>query len=203
MKDADLQMLTMGLEPVPWEEFAEVVSQAGEYQFQAIEQRTCSEQVLGTGEPPGPDSLVGATLVVRSHTVVTALKMVSYGWNAPGATGRMMCLLGKALPEGSQLDLIVSTQRVTQVLSSCADILSKGWDIDQYCQDPEWKELMTLWKNRQLHASVREVDEDGLDADNGPFLKLSLDEAIQAVRDTMEGGDIIPEEPKESEDSGQ
>jgi hypothetical protein len=129
--------------------------------------------------------------------------MVSYGWNAPGATGRMICLLARALPEGSQLDLIVSTPIVTQVLSSSADVLSKGWDIDQYCQDPEWKELMTLWKDRQLHAYVRGVDEDGLDADNSPFLKLSLDEAIQAVRDTMAGGDTIPEEPKESEDSGQ
>jgi hypothetical protein len=84
MRDADLQMLSMGLEPVPWDDFAEAVNQTGEYQFQAVEQRTCSEQVLQTGEPPGPDSLVGATLFVRSHTIVTALKMVIYRWNAPG-----------------------------------------------------------------------------------------------------------------------
>jgi hypothetical protein len=44
---------------------------------------------------------------------------------------------------------------------------------------------MVLWKNRQLHAVVRKVDEDGLDADNSPFLKLSLDEAIQAAKDTL------------------
>jgi hypothetical protein len=31
MKDADLQMLSMGLEPVPWEELAEVISQTREY----------------------------------------------------------------------------------------------------------------------------------------------------------------------------
>jgi hypothetical protein len=52
------------------------------------------------------------------------------------------------------------------------DSLSKDWDIDAYCQDPEWKDVMVLWKSRQLHASVREV-EDGLDAENSPFLKLS------------------------------
>jgi hypothetical protein len=36
------------------------------------------------------------------------------------------------------------------------------------------------------HAAVREVDEDGLDAENSPFLKLSVQEAIQAVRDGEE-----------------
>jgi hypothetical protein len=41
MRDADLQMLSMGLEPVPWEEFAEAIRQTEEDQFQAIEQRTC------------------------------------------------------------------------------------------------------------------------------------------------------------------
>jgi hypothetical protein len=72
IRDADLQMLSMGLEPVPWDQFAEAVSQTGEDHFQAIEQRASSEQVLETGEPPGPHSMVGATLVVRSHTIVTA-----------------------------------------------------------------------------------------------------------------------------------
>jgi hypothetical protein len=47
------------------------------------------------------------------------------------------------------------------------------------------------------------VDEEGMDADNGPFLKLSLQEAIQAVRDSLEGEETVEERPKESEDSGQ
>jgi hypothetical protein len=93
MKDADLQMLTMGLEPVPWDHFADAIAHTGEYQFQAVEQRTCSEQVMQTGELPGPGSLVGATLVVRSHTIITALKMVGYGWNAPGPTAKMLSLM--------------------------------------------------------------------------------------------------------------
>jgi hypothetical protein len=62
---------------------------------------------------------------------------------------------------------------------------------------------MVLWKNRQLHAVVRKVDAEGLDADNSPFLKLSLEEAIQAVRDTMEGGETIPEKTGEPEGSEQ
>jgi hypothetical protein len=47
------------------------------------------------------------------------------------------------------------------------------------------------------------VDEEGLDADNAPFLKLSLQEAIQAVRDSLEGEETAEEHPKESEDSEQ
>jgi hypothetical protein len=43
MKDADLQMLSMGLEPYPWEQFAEEIRKTGADEFQAIEQRTCSE----------------------------------------------------------------------------------------------------------------------------------------------------------------
>jgi hypothetical protein len=203
MKDADLQMLNMGLEPYPWDQFAEEVREAGEGEFQAIEQRTCSEEVLQTGEPPGPGSLVGATLVVRFRTIVTALNMASWGWNASEAMARMLCRMAEALPEGAQLDLIVSTDAVLAALGACADILTKGWDIDQYFQCREWKELMLLWKNRQLRAVVRKVDEDGLDADNSPFLKLSLDEARQTVSDVMNGGETIPGDERELEGSDQ
>jgi hypothetical protein len=129
--------------------------------------------------------------------------MVSYGWNASEATARMLSRMAEALPEGAHLDLIVSTEIVLAVLGTCADILTKGWDMDQYCQVQEWKELMILWKNRQLHAVVRKVDEDGLDPYNSPFLKLSMDEAIQTVKDTLEGRETIPEETRESEDSRQ
>jgi hypothetical protein len=46
MTDADLQMLTMGLEPYPWDQFADAVEQSREGKFHAIEQRACTEQVL-------------------------------------------------------------------------------------------------------------------------------------------------------------
>jgi hypothetical protein len=49
----------------------------------------------------------------------------------------------------------------------------------------------------------RAVDEEGLDADNGPVLKLSLQEAIQAARDSLDGEETVEERPKESGDSEQ
>jgi hypothetical protein len=45
---------------------------------------------------------------------------------------------------------------------------------------------MVQWRDRHLHAAVREVDEHGLDSENSPFLKLALLEAIQAVKDGLE-----------------
>jgi hypothetical protein len=185
MRDADLQMLSMGLEPVPWDEFADAIQQSAEDQFQAIEQRACTEEVLQQEEPPGPNSLVGATLIVRSKTIIAALRMASHGWNASGATARMMCLMAEALPEGAQLDMIVSTPIVLQAFGTCADILRNGRDIDQYCQDPEWKELVLLWRSKHLHAIVRKVDEDGMDEDNSPFLKLAIEAAIHNNNNTF------------------
>jgi hypothetical protein len=114
----------------------------------------------------------------------------------------MLCMMAESLPVGAQLDLIVSTKIVLQALGTCADILFKGWDIDTYCQDPEWKDVMVQWKNKQLHALVREVDEDGLDADSSPFLKLSLEEAIQATRDGIDE-EHVPVEMKGPEGSDQ
>jgi hypothetical protein len=99
--------------------------------------------------------------------------------------------------------MIVSTPIVLQALGSCADILMKGMDIDQFCQDQEWKEMMLTWKDKHLRDMVREVDEEGLDADNAPFLKLSLEEAILAVKDVLEGLETVPEDPQVSEDSEQ
>jgi hypothetical protein len=53
MKEADLQMLSMGLEPVPWEHFEGAIELTGEDQFQAIEQRASEEKVYGSEEEPG------------------------------------------------------------------------------------------------------------------------------------------------------
>jgi hypothetical protein len=188
MSDADLQMLTMGLEPCPWEEFVEDISRTQEWKFQGIEQRACEEEVRQTGDPPNPDSLVGATLVVRSHTTIAVLNMVSHCRDASQATASMPYHMAEALPEGAQLDLIISTDMVLAALGACADILTKGWDMEQYCQVQAWRDSMVLWKDRRLNAVVRKVDEDGLDAENSPFLKLSMDEAIHTVRHTLEGG---------------
>jgi hypothetical protein len=203
MTDADVPMLTMGLEPYPWEQFAEVIKGTQEWKFQAIEQRACTEHVHQMGVPPKPDSLVGAVLVIRSHAVVTVLKIVSYCGNASEDTALMLCRMAEALPERAQVDLIVSTDAVLAALGACADIMTKGWDADYYCRVQEWKNLMALWKDRQLNAVVRKVDEEGLDEGNSPFLKLALEEAIYAVRYTEEGGEIVLEDQEEFEGSEQ
>jgi hypothetical protein len=111
--------------------------------------------------------------------------------------------MAEALPEGAHLDLIVSTNVVLAALGACADILTKGWDMEYYCQVQDWRNLMVLWKNKRLHAIVRKVDEDGLDADNSPVLKLPMDEAIHMVRHTMEGCATVPVDGEEPEGSEQ
>jgi hypothetical protein len=196
MSDADTQMLTMGLEPYPWEEFAGAIGQSREWKFQAIEQRACEEQVMQQNVPPGPDSLVGATLMVRSHTIIAVLNMVSHCRDASQATAIMLCQMAEALQEGAHVDPIISTDGVLAALGTCAD-------MEYYCQVQEWRDLMVPWKDKRLHAIVRKVDEDGLDADNSPFLKLSMDEAIRTVRHTMEGGATIPVDGEEREGSEQ
>jgi hypothetical protein len=94
----------------------------------------------------------------------------------------------------------IVTPVVLQALGRCADGLSRDWDIDTYCQDAEWKEVIVQWKSRQLHAAARQVDEDGLDAENSPFLKLSVQEEIQAVRDGEEEV-TVPVETEGSEET--
>jgi hypothetical protein len=84
MREADLQMLSMALEPVPWGHFARTIEETGEDQFQAIEQRASEEKVYELEEEPEPNSLIGAVLVVRSGTVITALKMISHGVKCSG-----------------------------------------------------------------------------------------------------------------------
>jgi hypothetical protein len=153
--------------------------------------------------PPEMMSLVGATLVIRSRTIVTALNMVSGKENASQATARMLYKMAAALRVGAHLDMIVSTDAVLMALGACADILTKGWDIDFYCQDPEWKNLMLTWKNKQLRAVCRKVDEEGLDAENIPFLKLAIEEVRQTVTDAVQGGEIVLEEELEPESSDQ
>jgi hypothetical protein len=74
-------------------------------------------------------------------------------------------------------------------LKRCADIVSHGWDEDQYCHHEGWKEVMTVWKDRQIQATIREFDEEGADSENGPFQGLALRDAIQAVRDGMQERD--------------
>jgi hypothetical protein len=124
MKEADIQMLHLGLEPYPWDQFAEEVAKTGETEFQVIEQRGSAEEVFRANLPLEMNSIIGATLVVRSRTIVTTLKMVSDLGSAPQATARMFSMLAVSLPEGAQVDLIISSDAVLAALGACADILS-------------------------------------------------------------------------------
>jgi hypothetical protein len=146
MNEADREMLRLGLEPYPWDQFAEEIAKTGETEFQAIEQRGNAGEVFRGHCPQGAETIVGATLVIRFRTIVTSLNMVSDLQNAPQATARMLFKMADALPVGAQLDLIVSSDAVLIALGACADILTKGLDIDFYCQDPEWNNMMKTWK---------------------------------------------------------
>jgi hypothetical protein len=152
----------------------EKIAKTGETEFQAIEQRASTEDVYQQEVPPEL-SIVGATLVIRSRTIVTALNVISVKEKASQATARMLFRMPEALPVGAKVDMIISTDAVLMALGACADILAHGWDVDYSCQDPEWKNLMVTWKNKQLRAIGRKVDGDGLDVDNGPFLKLAVE----------------------------
>jgi hypothetical protein len=55
---------------------------------------------------------------------------------------------------------------------------------------------MVQWRDRHLHASIREVDEHGLDEENSPFLMLALKEAMQAVKDGL-GEETLPVEERQ------
>jgi hypothetical protein len=62
---------------------------------------------------------------------------------------------------------------------------------------------MVTWKNKQLRAVCRKVDEEGLDVDNSPFLKLAIEEVRQTVTDAVQGGEVTPEGELELESSDQ
>jgi hypothetical protein len=92
MTEADQFMFHLGLEPVPWEHFEETVSQEGETQFQATEQRASEEDVMGSHEQPASDSLIGATIVIRSETVISAYRIVSSALQAENATTKILSI---------------------------------------------------------------------------------------------------------------
>jgi hypothetical protein len=103
-------------------------------QFQAIEQRATEENVMVSQEQSSPDSMVGATIVVRSETVVTEFRIVSNALQAEDATTEMLSTVVKALSQGVALDLIVGRKAMYDAPRSCADIVSHGWNVNQYCQ---------------------------------------------------------------------
>jgi hypothetical protein len=90
------------------------------------------------------------------------------------------------LPVGAQVDLILPAEGTISALGACADILTKGWDIEQYCQDTDWKNLMEIWRTKQIQASCRMEDAEGMDSENIPFLNLAIQEVRQTVSEVIQ-----------------
>jgi hypothetical protein len=82
--------------------------------------------------------------------------------------------------------MVLASEATLAALGMCADILMQELDVDQYCQDPDWKELIETWRNKQNQASCRMEDADGLDSENGLFLSLAVQEVRQTVMETIQ-----------------
>jgi hypothetical protein len=90
----------------------------------------------------------------------------------------------KCFPVGAQVDMVLASEATLAALGTCADILMQELDVDQYCQDPDWKELIETWRNKQIQASCRMEDGEGLDSENG-LLSLAVQELRQTVIETI------------------
>jgi hypothetical protein len=185
MSEADKGMLTTGLEPYPPDNFAEAIANSGETEFMVFEQRGSGEDVLRESCPEGSEDVVGATLVIRSRTCVTALNGVSHISDAPSVTAKLLTKMASCFPVGAQVDMVFASETTLAALGTCADIIMQELDVDQYCQDPDWKDLIEMWKSKLIQASWRMEDADGLDSENGLFLSLAIQEVRQMVTETI------------------
>jgi hypothetical protein len=186
MREADKGMLNLGLEPYPPGQFADAIADSGETEFMVFEQRGNGAEVLRENCPDGAEVVVGATLVVRSRTCVTAMNAVSHIVEAPPVTAKLLTQMAECFPVGAQVDMVIASEAALATLGTCADILSQELDIDQICQDPNWKRLLETWKNKQIQATCRREDAEGLDLENVHFLSLALQEVRQTVSETVQ-----------------
>jgi hypothetical protein len=130
--------------------------------------------------------IMAAALVVRTRTCVTALSVYSDFGVAGEATGNLFSQLMECLPMGAQLDIVTAADGTLAALGSCADILMKGLDIDQFCQEPNWKNVMETMRAKNVQGHCRMEDAEGLDAENGQFLKLAIQEVRQTVMEVVQ-----------------
>jgi hypothetical protein len=195
MTEADKGMLNTGLEPFPPDQFADAIANSGETEFMVFEQRGNGGDVLRESCPEGAEVVVGATLVIRSRTCVTALNAVSHMAEAPPATAKLLTKMASCFPVGAQVDMVFASEATLAALGACADIIVQDLEVDQYCQDPDWKELIEMWKSKQLQASCRMEDADGMDSENGLFLSLAVQEVRQAVVEAIQIWEEGPVDP--------
>jgi hypothetical protein len=186
MTEADKGMLSLGLEPYPWNQFAEVIERTGESEFMVFEQRGTGSNVYRDSCPDGAELIVAATLVVRTRTCVTALNVHSDIGVAGEVTGNLFSLLMESLPMGAQLEIVSASEGTLSALGSCADILMKGLDIDQFCQVPSWKNVMETMREKNIQGFCRAEDAEGVDAVNGQFLSLAIQEVRQTIMEVVQ-----------------
>jgi hypothetical protein len=118
MTEADKGMLNFGLEPYPWNQFAEVIEMTGETEFMIFEQRGTGREVYRDCCPDGAEMIVAATLVVRTRTCVTALNVYSDIGVAGEVTGSLFSLLMECLPTGAQLEIVSASDGTLTALGS-------------------------------------------------------------------------------------
>jgi hypothetical protein len=96
-------------------------------------------------------------------------------------------------PVGAKVEMVFGSEITLTALGACADIIMQDLDVDQYCQHPNWKGLIEMWKSKGLQASCRMEDADGLDAENGLFLNLAIQEVREIVSEAVFIGNDGPE----------
>jgi hypothetical protein len=89
--------------------------------------------------------------------------------------------------------MVFASEMTLITLGACADIIMQDLDPDQYCQDPDWRNLIEMWRGKGLQASCRMEDAEGLDAENGVFLNLAIQEVRQIVTEAIFIGNDGPE----------
>jgi 2-keto-3-deoxy-L-rhamnonate aldolase RhmA len=100
------------------------------------------------------EPVVGARVVVRSETTISAFRTVSTASDAENATTMMLTGIVEALPGGASLDLIVETLAVHYVLGSCADIVAHNLDMEMYCHHQGRQRVMTSWRDSEIRATI-------------------------------------------------
>jgi hypothetical protein len=119
-----------------------------------FEQCGNGEKVLRENCPEGGEEVVGIAFVIRSRTCVTVTNAICYSAEASQCTAKQLTQLAEILPEGAQVDMVLATDLTLAALGTCADILAQGLDIDHYCQDPDWKNVIEIWKNNLIHREA-------------------------------------------------
>jgi hypothetical protein len=107
------------------------------------------------------------------------MNAVSHIAEAPPATAKLLTQMTKCFPVGAQVDMVLASEATLGALGTCADILMQELDVDQYCQDPDWNELIETWRNKQIQASFRMEDAEGRTTDKS---SLQLEMPMEAGR---------------------